>query len=115
MPKYELKQQPKDIIIPLDTDTPLDENSLNKCFSSKKEIILCVRSKSGHPKRGGYFFRMERTSKDYIDLKTFDGDFIDKLHIKKMARFINHTSGLMYDKEILSYCQNTINLKHDMN
>lgn len=114
MPKFDLKQQPKYPIKVIDTDSPISQEQLNNAFGDSNAITLCVRSENGHPNRGGYFFCIcKEQQSEEIHLETIEGDDIDMLALEQLIRFINHASGLLFDREMLTYCQNSINFRTD--
>lgn len=56
MPNFNLSQQPQYPIVTKDTDIALTNDQIQSLFCNKDSITLCVRSSSGHPNRGGYYF-----------------------------------------------------------
>ena len=112
MPNFSLQQQPRYPLFIINSDVPITIQQLADCFTSTNGITLCVRSEEGHSQRGGYFFCILKTI-DRFNLETFEGVFVDSFSIDTLVRFINHASGRLFDYEMLSYCQNTINFRVD--
>ena len=112
MPNFSLQQQPKYPLIIIDSDSPISVEQLISAFADSDSITLCMRSSEGHPKRGGYFFCLTKSADTY-SLETVEGVYIDSFSVDTLARFVNHASGRLFDREMLSYCQNTINFRVD--
>ena len=115
MPRNSLGRTPYPLVR-IDTDDPLTAERLSKLLDETNGgVSICVRSKDGHPNRGGHFFHMQReaASRGYIKLKTFDNENIDTFEIEKAVRLINHASGIVFDEEMLALCQNKINFRQD--
>lgn len=114
MPNFNLKQQPQYPIKVIDTNSPISLEQLNNAFDGLDAITLCVRSKNGHPNRGGHFFCIRNSQhSEEMHLETIEGDDIDMFTPEQLIRFINHASGLLFDREMLTYCQNSINFRTD--
>lgn len=114
MPNFELKEQPVKPIVVVDTDKPFAENDVKVLFMHDEKITLCVRSKTGHEKRGGYFFCIEKCSQNTFRLFTMESELVaDALPLSVLIKLINHVSGLAFDEEMLLYCQNEINFRKD--
>ena len=114
MPNFDLKQQPQYPIRVMNTDTPISLCQLHEAFDTLDAITLCIRSNVGHTNRGGFFFCIKRDqSTDQMILESIEGDIIDIFSSNNMVTFINHVSGLQFNKEILIYCQNHINFRTD--
>ena len=110
MPNFNLSQQPQYPIKVINTDSLISLDQLNEKFGDLHAITLCVRSRDGHPNRGGHFFCIRKCQHtEEIYLETIEGDDIDLFAPEQMIRFINHASGLLFDREMLTYCQNNIN------
>lgn len=107
-------------IIPLDSDNPITKDDLIKSIGDKKEVTLCIRTKTGNKKRGGYFFSIE-VDGDKITVKTFDGkqltsDFDYKyaeFSIEEFSEFVNHVSGRIYSEKMFELCTNRLNFRSD--
>ena len=112
MPNFDLLQQPQYPIITIDSDSILTANQVSNLFSDSSSVTLCVRSSSGHPNRGGYFFCIKKNA-DAYQLETIEGVFVDNFDLNTLLRFINHASGRKFDSELLDYCQNSINFRND--
>ena len=114
MPNFALNNQPQYPIVTLDTSVPITKEQLIDCFSREQSITLCVRSASGHENRGGYFFCLSSTNGyTQYNLETIEGVLIDSFDIDTSLKFINHVAGLLFDKQILMYCQNSVNFRND--
>lgn len=114
MPNFDLKQQPQYPIKVIDTNSPITLEQLNNAFDGLDAITLCVRSENGHPNRGGHFFCIRNNLyTEEMRLETIEGDYVDTFAPEQMTRLINHISGLLFDREILTYCQNSINFRTD--
>lgn len=113
MPNFELSQQPKYPIVTFDTDSPISMSMIKECLVKNNGITLCVRSKSGHENRGGYFFSINKLDDNLVKLESIEGEHIDTLSFEKIVRFINHATGLKFDKQMLVYCKNEINFRND--
>lgn len=112
MPNFSLQQQPQYPLFIINSDNPITIQELANCFINTNCITLCVRSEEGHSQRGGYFFCILKNF-DTFSLETIEGIFVDSFSIDMLVRFINHASGRLFDSEMLSYCQNTINFRVD--
>lgn len=115
MSGFKLEKQPSYPLHIIDTDQPISEKLLSEKFDDKNNnIMLLIRSENGHEKRGGFFFSLKREPNSNVyTLETIDGNTIADFNQKDLIRFINHVAGLKFDPEMLSYCQNTINLLSD--
>ena len=114
MPNFDLKQQPQYPIKVIDTNSPITLEQLNNAFDGLDAITLCVRSEDGHPNRGGHFFCIRNNlHTEEMRLETIEGEYVDTFAPEQMSRLINHVSGLLFDREILTYCQNSINFRTD--
>ena len=114
MPSFTLQQQPQYPLVTIDTDLPICEEQVLNILESRTGATLCVRSSQGHPKRGGYFFCISKGESEHlIKLETIEGVFIDTFSIPSLIKFINHASGRLFDEEMLSYCQQTVNFRAD--
>lgn len=56
MPNFSLKQQPQYPIKVIDTGSPISAEQLYAALDGTNAVTLCVRTASGHEKRGGHFF-----------------------------------------------------------
>lgn len=113
MPNFDLSQQPQYPIVTKDTDVALTNVQVNSLFSTNDSITLCVRSGSGHPNRGGYFFCINKTDTSSFQLETIEGVYVDTFNLDTLVNFINHASGKRFNSELLDYCQNSINFRTD--
>jgi hypothetical protein len=113
MPNFNLSQQPHYPIKTIDTDEPILSSQLIPLFTNDNGITLCVRSKSGHPQRGGYFFCITKESEDLYILETIEGVEVDTFDLPSLISFINHASGKKFNAQLLDYCQNSINFRND--
>lgn len=114
MPNFDLKQQPKYPIKVIDTNSPISLEQLNNAFDGLKAITLCIRAENGHPNRGGHFFCIHNNRHaEEMYLETIEGDNVDMFAPEQLIRLINHASGLLFDREMLIYCQNSINFRTD--
>ena len=114
MPNFDLKQQPRYPIKVIDTNSPITLDQLHNAFGGLDAITLCVRSENGHPNRGGHFFCIYNDPHtEEMCLETMEGDYVDTFSPEWIIKLINHISGLIFDREILIYCQNNINFRAD--
>lgn len=107
-------------IIPIDSDDPITKNDLITSIGDKKGVTLCIRTKTGNEKRGGYFFSIE-VNEDKITVKTFDGEQL--MHdsdckcvgfsFEEFTEFVNHVSGRIYSEKMFELCTNRLNFKTD--
>ncbi len=113
MPNFNLNQQPWYPIVTKDTDIALTNEQVISLFSDRNSITLCVRSSSGHPNRGGYYFCIHKISNHLFQLETMEGVYVDSFDLDILVNFINHASGRKFNSELLNYCQNNINFRTD--
>ena len=114
MPNFKLKNQPKYTLVTIDTDIEIDKSKLSEILSKEQGINLCIRSKTGHEKRGGYFFCIEKIDNNHFKLLSIESDIIvENINIDTLIKLINHASGLAFDQEMLHFCQNEINFRTD--
>ena len=107
----------------IDQGGPLKPAQLAVVLGGTREgWSVCVRSESGKPKRGGYFFHISRdeNAKGNFVLKDFDkisiarsnGDFIS-FDLESLCEFINHCTGSHFSKRMLILSQSEINFRSD--
>ena len=113
MPNFNLSQQPQYPIVTKDTDIALTNAQIQSLFCNKDSITLCVRSSSGHPNRGGYYFCIHKNNDNSFQLETIEGVYVDDFDLDTLVNFINHASGRKFNSELLDYCQNSINFRTD--
>ena len=113
MPNFEMEKQPRFPLIRIDTDEPIIQEQLIELLSQNNGITLCVRSSTGHEKRGGHFFCIQKRDDGEIVLETMEQEYVDTFSATSMVRFINHTCGLEFDSEMQLYCQNSLNFRAD--
>lgn len=113
MPNFDLSQQPQYPIVTKDTDIALNSDQILPLFKNENNITLCVRSGSGHPNRGGYYFCIHKNSNCSFQLETIEGVYVDNFDLDTLVNFINHASGKKFNSELLDYCQNSINFRTD--
>lgn len=113
MPNFNLSQQPQYPIVTKDTDIALTNDQIQSLFCNEDSITLCVRSSSGHPNRGGYYFCIHKNNDNSFQLETIEGVYVDDFDLDTLVNFINHTSGRKFNSELLDYCQNSINFRTD--
>ena len=77
-------------------------------------VSLCVRSRTGHENRGGYFFHLlpdkELTGCTLFD---FEKTAVIRLDLDQATALINHCSGLSFSEESFELCQTVINFRLD--
>lgn len=114
MPNFQLKQQPKYAMQVIDTDLPITKEDLAKLFTDTNGITVCVRSKTGDEKRGGYFFCIEKIEQDMFRLLTMESEtVVERINLDTLTSLINHASGLKFDKKMFELCLNEINFRED--
>ncbi len=114
MPSFDLAQQPRFPLQIIDTDSPISTSMLTEVIDHKDGITLLIRSATGHEKRGGHFFCIENhLQSGELLLETIEGESIDTFSVIDMVSFINHASGLAFDRSMQMYCQNSLNFRVD--
>ena len=113
MSHFDLARQPKYPIKTLDTDNVISSAQITYLLSDSHQLTLCVRSENGHPNRGGYYFCISEKSTNTYDLETIEGVYVDTFSIDDLTTLINHASGKKFNREMLDYCQNSINFRTD--
>ncbi len=116
MPKKELGGLPFPPLIKLDTNDPIEQNTLAEILQQRLEgVSICVRSAEGHANRGGYFFhiRPKDPTLDACDILNFERISVVSLPLAKLTAFINHCAGLTFDEESFQLCQTVINFRLD--
>ncbi len=113
MPNFDLARQPQYPIKTLDTDKIIPPSQIASLLSDCQQITLCVRSKNGHPNRGGYYFCISEKSANTYDLETIEGVYVDTFSLDDLTILINHASGKKFSQQMLDYCQNSINFRAD--
>ena len=96
----------------LDIDQPISHNEIKLLSNLGKGVSLCVRSKTGDLKRGGYFFHICLSDSKY-QIFDIEKNSIDTVEIDFLVEFINHVSGRLFNATVQIYCQSTINLRKD--
>lgn len=118
MPRNQLGSVPFPPLEVLQRDSPIDGALINQ-LASKREIrngiSILIRSETGHPKRGGYFFHFRKidNSTDEYELFDFQKTQVASLSERELILLINHCSGARYNEESYLVCQNEINLRSD--
>ncbi len=113
MPNYDLSNQPRYPLVTIDSDNVIQDNQIETLFSCSDGVTLCVRSYNGPSNRGGYYFCIKKISESSYHLETIEGDYIDSFDLHSLVRFINHSSGRLFDTDLLDYCQNSVNFRND--
>ena len=114
MPIFELHRQPRFPLRLIDTDTPITIDQFHELLRHDTEIMLCVRSATGHPHRGGYFFCIKYNNvTNQYELETVEGIRVANFTENNIVIFINHVAGLQFNNDMLSFCQNNINFRRD--
>lgn len=113
MPNFDLSNQPQYPLVTIDTDDAIENNQISSLFNNQNGVTLCVRSATGHPNRGGYFFCISKTNNNNFNLETIEGVYVDCFTLESLVKFINHSSGKKFDPDLLDYCQNSINFRND--
>ena len=96
----------------LDIDQPISHDEIKLLSNPGKGVSLCIRSKNGDPKRGGYFFHICLSDSKY-QIFDIEKNSVDTVEIDFLVAFINHVSGRLFNATIQIYCQSTINLRKD--
>ena len=99
-------------ITTIDSDKPITVEMIENLITETGTTIL-IRSEKGHPRRGGYYFQVRRTTDGLYSLTTFDHDDSFEMSIPMLVAIINHCAGLKYNEDAYLYCRDTINLKSD--
>ncbi len=116
MPRKPLPCIPFPPLVRFDTDEPLSEGVLEKLLKKRPGgLSLCVRSKTGHANRGGYFFHLlpADDGRDTYGLYDFEKIHVIDLTLAQATALINHCSGLAFSAEALSLFQTVINFRLD--
>ena len=113
MPNFDMIKQPRFPLITIDTNTPINQEQFMNLFDTDDGITLCIRSKNGHEKRGGYYFCIYKNNDNCFSLETMEQVLVRDFSQNDIIKFINHASGLCFDEEILQYCQNEVNFRAD--
>lgn len=113
MSQFDLTKQPKYNIITIDTDKSISQEQLMEILNRQNGVTLCVRSRLGHPKRGGHFFCLFYNENQEIILETMEQVYVDTFSVPDCIRFINHACGLQFDQDMQLYCQNSLNFRDD--
>ena len=118
MPRNRLPALPFPPLAVLEQDTPLQAHQIRDLMSSRDagdRISLLLRSKRGHPKRGGYYFHftMSAPPENTYHLYDFQKHKVASLSEEDLVLLINHCSGRDYSERAYMICQNEINLRDD--
>jgi len=110
-------------LITLDQGGPLQPAQLAAVLRGAREgWSVCVRSGSGEPKRGGYFFHISRDENakgnfvlkdfDKISVARSDGEVIS-FDLESLCEFVNHCTGSRFSERMLILSQSEINFRSD--
>lgn len=111
MPRNIIGEPPFDVLT-IDSDVALNISDIEQAMEDRTGVSVCVRSATGHERRGGYFFHIERAEQDY-NVFDFEKNLVGTLNPTDLMRFINHVSGRLFDQDMLTYCQSVVNLRQD--
>lgn len=112
MPNFNLSHQPRYPLVTLDTNEPITIEQISAILNEYENVTLCIRREEGHPDRGGHFFCIHSENGTVL-LETMEQDYVDSFSLEDFVRFINHASGLLFDRDMQLYCQNSLNLRVD--
>lgn len=112
MPNFDMSHQPKYPLITVDTNEPITVDQISTILDRNEGATLCVRQEDGHPNRGGHFFCIHLENETVL-LETMEQDYVDTFSLENLVRFINHASGLSFDRDMQLYCQNSLNFRDD--
>lgn len=101
-------------IVLIDTDEPITAERLKDTLV-RPGITLLIRSKTGDPKRGGYYFQIECSNGDYV-LHPLDQKGPSDVYVVSfdlLLKLINHMSGRRFDKEAMLYVRHVIDMRAD--
>jgi len=107
-------------LIRVDQSGPLEPAQLAEVLEGARNgWSICVRSESGEPNRGGYFFHVRRDA-DHFILSDFEnisvtkpgGDVI-KFDLESLCAFVNHCTGALFSEKMLYLSQSEINFRSD--
>lgn len=118
MPRNTLEALPFPPLKVIDQNAPVDATQLRAFLDTKTDtdgVSILIRSETGHPERGGYFFHFRRSTATPIEYELFD---FQKTRVAAMTEdelilLINHCSGRQYSEASYLVCQNEINLRSD--
>lgn len=116
MAKNEIGNIPFPPLVTIDVNEPLSvEQVVNILKSRPNGVSICVRSKEGHPNRGGYFFHFLPKDEEIneCDIYNFEGIHVSTLTLSHLIDFINHCSGLQFSQASFNFCQSVINFRLD--
>ena len=112
MPRNVIGQPPFELCV-IDSDEPLTQRDIIRSLDPSGSVSLCIRSGQGHERRGGYFFHLRQDQNQRFVINDFAGKAIDSVDLEFLTRFVNHVSARVFDREMLAYCQRTVNLSQD--
>ena len=101
-------------LITVDRDLPIPAKLLSEVLE-KPGITLPLRSGTGDPNRGGYFFQIEVSDTGYT-LHPFDkknNSDTYSVDFSLLLKLINQMSGRLFDKEAMMYVRNVLNMPSD--
>ena len=118
MPRNPLPGLPFPPLDILEQDTPIQAHQIHDLLSTRGAddgISLLIRSESGDPNRGGYYFHFTRSNPLEVtyDLYDFQKHKVASLSEDDLVLLINHCSGRAYSERSYMICQNEINLRDD--
>lgn len=112
MSNFDMSHQPRYPLITVDTNEPITVDQISSILDENEGVTLCVRQEDGHPNRGGHFFCIH-SENGVVLLETMEQDYVDSFSVENLVRFINHASGLLFDRDMQLYCQNSLNFRDD--
>jgi hypothetical protein len=99
-------------LIVLDRDAAVDAAMLQEHVNHRGSASILIRTETGVPKRGGFFFHLTATVHGYR-FHDFGGTPIVTQPVQESVRLINHATGRTFDREMLTLCQRVINMRQD--
>lgn len=116
MAKNTIGPAPFPPVVTIDKDAPLAAADLRTVMHQRDEgVSVCVRYAAGHEKRGGYFFHIRplEVGQDRFSLFDFEKRHLVDLGFDQLLRFINHSTGRVFDQATFDLCATELNFLTD--
>ena len=116
MAKNTIGPAPFPPVVTIDKDAPLTDAELRSALNQRNGgLSLCVRYATGHKKRGGYFFHIQPLANGHDDFSLFDFEkrHLVDLRFDEVLRFINHSTGRVFDQKTFDLCATELNFLTD--
>ncbi len=116
MAKNTIGPAPFPPVVTIDKDASLTATDLRTVMHQRDGgVSVCVRYAAGHEKRGGYFFhiRPPAIGQDRFSLFDFEKRHLVDLEFDQLLRFINHSTGRIFDQATFDLCATELNFLTD--